>query len=286
MLLSQMPILDEAAVKRKKKKFGAKSIVEQFHGSYCLVSLSELRNYKNKCYIGYTVDPNNRIRQHNGGKEAGGAKKTSGRGPWNMVCIVHGFPNSCFALHFEWAWQNPHKSRRLKDLNIKQTKEETHFQFKIRVCMNLLNSEPWSGLCLTFRWLLPQYKLEFPSPFLPSHVKEAFGLVELKKISVSQDPSLYQNIGSCYICKKEINATETLARCVERSKCGAKFHIICLADSILAGDPNVLIPVKGKCPKCRCSFMWGDIIKDTHHLVKMESLKPSMEDGSKKIIVD
>lgn len=56
--------------------------IQDFYGVYLLCSKSELSNFRNRIYIGFTVNPNRRIKQHNLGKIAGGAKKTNNRGPW------------------------------------------------------------------------------------------------------------------------------------------------------------------------------------------------------------
>ena len=57
----------------------------------------------NKTYIGATVDPDRRLRQHNG-QIGGGAKATRGH-QWHRVVLVSGFPDERAALQFEWAWK-------------------------------------------------------------------------------------------------------------------------------------------------------------------------------------
>ncbi|CAD6197840.1 unnamed protein product [Caenorhabditis auriculariae] len=140
--------------KKRTKRGEKKNLIQnEFFGVYCLISRSPRPCFKNRCYIGYTVDPNRRIMQHNGGREKGGAKKTDNRGPWDMVCVVHGFPNSVAALRFEWAWQNPNVSKVIRHHELKKGRKETPFAFQLRIACCLINSKPFSRFALTFRWL-------------------------------------------------------------------------------------------------------------------------------------
>ena len=57
----------------------------------------------NKTYVGATVDPDRRLRQHNG-ELSGGAKATRG-GVWTRKALVGPFEDNHKALSFEWHWK-------------------------------------------------------------------------------------------------------------------------------------------------------------------------------------
>lgn len=56
-------------------------------------------------YIGYTINPLRRLRQHNG-YITGGAKHTKKYRPWVLLLLITGFNDAHEALSFEWHWQH------------------------------------------------------------------------------------------------------------------------------------------------------------------------------------
>jgi structure-specific endonuclease subunit SLX1 len=66
-------------------------------------------------YIGFTVNLERRLRQHNR-EIKGGAKKTKNKGPWTMVAHIRGFRSRVEALQFEWMLQHPHRSIMIREV--------------------------------------------------------------------------------------------------------------------------------------------------------------------------
>lgn len=243
-------------------------VIEDFYGVYLLYNINP--SFKGRIYIGYTVDPNRRIQQHNTGIQAGGARKTSGRGPWEMVLTIHGFPNNISALRFEWAWQNPNASRRLKHLP-KKKRTESAYQYHFRIVCEMLRTGPWHRLPLTIRWLKQEYQQEFPPNLLPPmHMPIVYGPVRRKKVKPSQsqlpafelspqrnqqllhsamDPENNANSLSCIngfsqprmtkkwlccaVCLEKLVDPNSVLRCIH-VQCRAVSHITCLAGQFLA----------------------------------------------------
>uniref|UniRef100_A0A182PS63 Structure-specific endonuclease subunit SLX1 homolog n=1 Tax=Anopheles epiroticus TaxID=199890 RepID=A0A182PS63_9DIPT len=166
--------------------------IEDFYGVYLLVSKSTNPKFAGRTYIGYTVDPNRRIKQHNRGEDAGGARRTSNRGPWTMVLIVHGFPNNISALRFEWAWQQPRVSRRLKQIPELQKKlrKESNFEYNFRILTEMLRMGPWNRLPLVVRWFADEFHREFEvGKKPPLHMPICFGRMKKVKRKKPKKPT-------------------------------------------------------------------------------------------------
>jgi structure-specific endonuclease subunit SLX1 len=56
-----------------------------------------------RTYVGATVNPDRRLRQHNG-EIVGGARATKGRA-WTRRYLIGEFPEERAALRFEWRWK-------------------------------------------------------------------------------------------------------------------------------------------------------------------------------------
>lgn len=93
----------------------------------------------NRTYNGYTIDPKRRLRQHNG-EIKGGAKSTTGKGPWKFIFIMTGFITESNTLSCEWRIKHPTGKRA-------KPKEYTGPAGRIRSLNHILNLEKWTKPC-------------------------------------------------------------------------------------------------------------------------------------------
>lgn len=232
----------------------------RFFGVYLLYCLNP-RN-RGRVYVGFTVNPTRRVQQHNGGRKKGGAWRTSGRGPWEMVLIVHGFPSAVAALRFEWAWQHPHASRRLAHV-APRLRREAAFSFHLRVLAHMLRVPPWARLPLTLRWLHADFRCELcPPP--PPHVPLAFGPPAPGSSASRCHASTFADTepdaeACCSLCASALQDEEG-PLCCPHPGCPLRAHVICLAEEFLQEEPGQLLPLEGQCPGCKNSLLWGDLI--------------------------
>ncbi|OAD52766.1 Structure-specific endonuclease subunit slx1 [Eufriesea mexicana] len=176
-----------------------------------------------------------------------------------MVLIIHGFPNSTSALRFEWAWQHPHISRRLKHIPKKKSQQKV-FEFYLLVLSGMLKVGPWCRLPLTIRWLDYEF-FEVYANYVsaPMHMPICCGKVISQKIKKIDDivQTLDKSSIICSLCNSFLEKEQSIA-CIKPS-CLLVAHLICLAQ--LFCKDNMILPIEGICPVCDTNVLWGDLIK-------------------------
>ncbi|PON66179.1 GIY-YIG nuclease superfamily [Trema orientale] len=165
-------------------------ISKGFYACYLLVSLNP--RHKAHTYIGFTVNPRRRIRQHNG--EIGcGAWRTKKRRPWEMVLCIYGFPTNVSALQFEWAWQHPTESLAVRKAAA-SFKSLSGIANKIKLAYTMLTLPSWHSMKLTVNYFSTKYtKHSAGCPSLPGHMRVKVCPMEELPCYVECDESLVEN---------------------------------------------------------------------------------------------
>lgn len=247
----------------------------RFFGVYLLYCLNP--RHRGRVYVGFTVNPARREHQHNGGRKKGGAWRTSGRGPWEMVLLVHGFPSAVAALRFEWAWQHPSSSRRLAHVG-RRMRGEASFDFHLRVLAAMLRATPWLRLPLTLRWLRPDFCRDL-SPPPPPHMPLAFGPPPAPQAWKNSEKATDQGTKDlCTLCASTLQDEESPLRCPHPA-CPLQAHVICLAEEFLQVEPGQLVPLEGQCPGCQNSVLWGDLISLCGMAAQKDEDHSGLEEG-------
>ncbi|KAF2362560.1 Structure-specific endonuclease subunit Slx1 [Trinorchestia longiramus] len=204
-----------------------------FYGVYLLVS--ENPRFAGRTYIGFTVDPQRRLRQHNRGSHAGGAWRTSSKGPWN-VKLKERHPDT-FKKQVEWAWQHPEFSRRLRQVPRKKT-SESRLQYSVRLLGCILRTAPWCALPLTVTWLDQRYYTSFAEDLHPPHhiIVRSCDISELKKNTTAQPQEVANTPALCGLCHRHVKPPY-LVRCLHK-ECSLISHVVCLGQHLLSGSSN------------------------------------------------
>ncbi|KXN90151.1 Structure-specific endonuclease subunit slx1 [Leucoagaricus sp. SymC.cos] len=218
-----------------------------FYACYLLKSARTPRSYRN--YIGSTPDPVRRLRQHNG-LVTGGARETAVNRPWVMHLLVHGFPSRPAATSFEFAWQNPHRSRFLRNDTAEplfERKRGAKFQHNVLVLQQMIRTYPFST------W--------------PLHVK----------LFTEEAVQCWNKLTSTSpICC--FNHLETLL--CPHTTCTSVSHLGCLAKLWL--ETERMLPRGGTCLSCEQYTLWGDIVKGcfrrhTGRIIEDEDVDPDQK---------
>ena len=246
----------------------------------CYLLASQSEQHRNHAYIGFTVDPRRRLRQHNGELE-GGAKQTSRKRPWLMVLVVHGFPCKAAGLRFEWAWQNPRESLLTREAvqTLTGLGNQRHVKAKLHILYHMLHVAPFCGFPLTVQFLTQSChkyldKVPPPPPHVNVRIEPVDGLYIYRLAehmvlasAVAPDDSSLQGI--CGVCRRslpDINDPEGPLECRD---CHLQAHITCLAMRFVAADQ--VIPTHGPCPSCGMRLIWGQMVMERQKRKKLKT---------------
>lgn len=255
--------------------------MQTFYGCYLLESLSQ----RNRTYIGFTMDPCRRLRQHNGEIAAGAWKTHKGR-PWKMVLCVWGLPNKIAALQFEYAWQHPAVCRHVKtavshlgfcNLTARGRQRAIMGTKKnLQVLLEMLQVSPYCRMPLrvhvldskAYVELLPQLKAV---DLLPEHIKITHGsFADLESICAEEMMAVRQPVSGA-LCSACAEGFHTRDRVVSCPHCRHSLHVTCAARAFTSHTGRIMPSEPAACPRCQQSVAWPVLVKSNRRLSRTPS---------------
>ncbi|KAL1834975.1 hypothetical protein ACET3Z_004626 [Daucus carota] len=165
----------------------------EFFACYLLTSLSP--RYKGHTYIGFTVNPKRRIKQHNG-EMTSGAFRTKSKRPWEMALCIYGFPTNTAALQFEWAWQHPTESLAVRKAASK-FKSLSGIANKVKLAFTMLALSSWQSLDLTVNFFSTKYQRHCAGcPPLPEQMNIQMCSMDELPCYTGYEQKVYHHVGS------------------------------------------------------------------------------------------
>ncbi|CAE7732202.1 SLX1 [Symbiodinium pilosum] len=254
------------------------------YGCYLLQSARNQR----RTYIGFTMDPKRRLRQHNG-EIKGGACKTHKWKPWRMVLCVWGFPGKVLALQFEYAWQHPSLSRHVrgKVAHLGFCKLAGHgkqcpvlgVDKNVRVLLEMLQALPYCRMPLRVHFLDEGSWAVSQKMFgsnLPNHLTLTHGSFDELQHLCKQRMTLVMppmESSECGRCSGQLRPGDRIVQCPH---CQALLHLPCAA-ILFTGTSRKLMPDEPAfCLRCSTSMDWLVLLRN-QRLVR----SPAEEDECK-----
>jgi predicted GIY-YIG superfamily endonuclease len=210
-------------------------------------------------YVGSTVAPARRIKQHNR-VITGGAKATKKDQPWEMLLILHGFLTWSAALHFEYVWQHIYTAPATKA----QMEKLEGYPFwgtrgtvrrRLFELYTMLNMPPWSSEQLTITYTSEDAKASSYSLRPPAHMPEPIQDVDSFPATGERRPT-----SICFMCDEVCKARGPTSLHCGNEDCQLAFHIRCLAAHLVVGADTeghaYLEPEGGVFPNCACELRW------------------------------